>query len=77
MGVLFLLLGVGVTAGTYAYAARNGGIYVAYVGKYNWKNDGLILLEWFIWFNCLLCCYIVLRYKSDFAVYLSVVCLTT
>lgn len=35
IGLVFLLLGVGVTAGTYAYATRNGGIYVAYVGKLN------------------------------------------
>ncbi|KAG8337274.1 Transmembrane protein 55A [Homalodisca vitripennis] len=32
-GTIMLLLAIGVTAGSYAYALHNGGYYVAYVGK--------------------------------------------
>jgi len=34
IGVLFLAVGIGVTVGTYQFARRNGGIYVAYVGAF-------------------------------------------
>jgi len=34
IAVLFLAVGIGVTVGTYQFARRNGGIYVAYVGAF-------------------------------------------
>lgn len=32
--IVFLSVGIGVTAGTYSYARGHGGIYVAYVGAF-------------------------------------------
>uniref|UniRef100_A0A1L8D8Z7 Phosphatidylinositol-4,5-bisphosphate 4-phosphatase n=1 Tax=Nyssomyia neivai TaxID=330878 RepID=A0A1L8D8Z7_9DIPT len=34
IGVVFLVIGIGVTAGTYSYAATHGGMYVAYIGAF-------------------------------------------
>lgn len=34
LGIIFLIIGIGVTAGTYAHATGHGGIYVAYVGAF-------------------------------------------
>lgn len=34
IGILFLLIGTGVTLGTYQYAVKNGGVYVAYIGAF-------------------------------------------
>lgn len=33
LGIFLLLVGIGVTVGTYKMAESSGGIYVAYVGK--------------------------------------------
>jgi phosphatidylinositol-4,5-bisphosphate 4-phosphatase len=34
LAFLFLLIGVGVTVGTYSVAAKKGGLFVAYVGAF-------------------------------------------
>lgn len=34
LAVIFLVIGIGVTAGTYRYAKDHGGVYVAYIGAF-------------------------------------------
>lgn len=34
LGLIFLIIGIAVTAGTYSYASGHSGVYVAYVGAF-------------------------------------------
>lgn len=34
LGVIFLVIGIGITVGTYSYAREHGGIFVAYIGAF-------------------------------------------